>query len=67
MRADVKGNSEDEAAVRKVVTDYTDSWNRHDMQAFARVLTDNVDYVNIATGKAWNRMSGSMLFGLKEA
>ena len=47
------GTSADESAVRKVLAEYADSWNRHDMQAFARIFTDDVDYVNIA-GKHWS-------------
>jgi len=46
------GVRDDEGAVRKVVADYADSWNKHDMQAFSRVFTDDVDYVNIA-GRHW--------------
>ena len=42
----------DETEVRQLVTAYTDAWNRHDTQAFARVFTDDVDYVNIA-GRHW--------------
>ena len=50
--APVNTMSDDERAVRKVLADYSDSWNLHDMQAFARVFTDDVDYVNIA-GAHW--------------
>jgi len=42
----------DEREVRNVLADYAESWNKHDMQAFARVFTDEVDYVNIA-GRHW--------------
>ena len=40
--------SDDESAVRNVLAEYADSWNRHDMVAFRRVFTDDCDYVNIA-------------------
>ena len=42
----------DEREVRRVLADYADSWNKHDMQAFAHVFSDDVDYVNIA-GRHW--------------
>jgi len=43
---------DEERALRKLVSAYSDSWNRHDMEAFATVFTDDVDYVNLA-GVHW--------------
>ena len=41
-----------ESAVRNVLAEFTDSWNRHDMAAFGRLFAENCDYVNIA-GVHW--------------
>jgi uncharacterized protein (TIGR02246 family) len=38
---------DDEHQVRKVLADYAESWNKHDMEAFARIFAADVDYVNI--------------------
>src|SRR5215469_10695128 len=47
------GTAQDEEdQVRKVLADYTDSWNKHDMQNFAHVFTDDEDYINIV-GRHW--------------
>jgi uncharacterized protein (TIGR02246 family) len=45
--------NDDESAVRNVLAEYADSWNRHDMAALGRLFTENCDYVNIA-GVHWN-------------
>lgn len=45
-------NAGDEAAVRKVLALYEDSWNLHDMKTFGSVFTEDCDYVNIA-GVHW--------------
>lgn len=37
----------DEAAVRAVASSFVDTWNRHDMQAFAAVFADDADFVNV--------------------
>jgi uncharacterized protein (TIGR02246 family) len=44
--------NDDESAVRTVLAEYEDSWNRHDMTAFGGLFTENCDYVNIA-GVHW--------------
>jgi len=45
------GNN-DESAVRNVLAEFTDSWNRHDMAAFGRLFAESCDYINIA-GVHW--------------
>jgi uncharacterized protein (TIGR02246 family) len=44
--------NDDESAVRNVLAEYADSWDRHDMAAVGRLFTENCDYVNIA-GVHW--------------
>ena len=40
----------DEQAIRSVLSAYAEAWNRHDMTAWGRLFTDDVDYVNRAGG-----------------
>lgn len=39
--------SQDQEAVRDVVAAFGDSWNRHDMEAFAQLFTEDADFVNV--------------------
>src|SRR5437764_10862665 len=49
------GNSEDEAAIRKIVVEMTDGFNKHDAQASTSMYTPEADFVSvrgeIGTGK----------------
>ena len=40
-------NSQDEAEIRKVETGLQEAWNRHDIRAFANLLTEDGDVVNV--------------------
>jgi uncharacterized protein (TIGR02246 family) len=40
----------DERGIRAVLAAYEEAWNRHDMKAWAKLFTDDVDYVNRAGG-----------------
>src|ERR671913_1011128 len=44
------GRVTDEAAIRKVLADYVGAWNKHDMTAWGKLFTDDVDYVNRGGG-----------------
>jgi ketosteroid isomerase-like protein len=44
------GTAADEEAIRKVLATYVETWNRHDIEAWGRLFTDDVDYVNRAGG-----------------
>jgi uncharacterized protein (TIGR02246 family) len=44
-----RGNM-DEAAIRKVLADYVETWNKHDMTAWGKLFTEDVDYVNRGGG-----------------
>lgn len=43
----------DEQAVREVVDEFPDAWNRHDMNAFGALFTSDADFVNV-TGTLWH-------------
>ena len=45
--------SSDEAAIRRVIDAYVETWNRHDMDAWGQLFTEDVDYVN--RGGGWWR------------
>ena len=45
-----EGRVMDEAAIRKVLADYVEAWNKHDMNAWGQLFTDDVDYVNRGGG-----------------
>ena len=44
--------ADDEAAVRAVVNEFADSWNRHDMKAMHAVDTEDVEWINVV-GQYW--------------
>ena len=44
--------ADDEAAVRSVLRGFEEAWNRHDMDAFARLFTEDADFVNVR-GARW--------------
>ena len=44
--------SNDEEAVRKVVSGFPEAWNRHDMNAYGALFTPDADFVNVS-GLHW--------------
>ena len=42
----------DEQAVRKVIADYGDAWNKHDPDGILALFTDDADWINVA-GSWW--------------
>lgn len=48
------GKTVDEKAIEAVLAAYEAAWNQHDMKAWARLFTADVDYVNRAGG-LWQR------------
>ncbi len=45
--------SNDEPAVRKVIADFGEAWNKHDPSAILALFTDDADWVNVA-GSWWH-------------
>lgn len=44
--------SDDEAAVKAVLSGFEDAWNSHDMDAFGRLFSEDADFVNVR-GTRW--------------
>jgi uncharacterized protein (TIGR02246 family) len=44
--------TDDEVGVRAVVRGFEDAWNRHDMDAFAKLFATDADFVNVF-GARW--------------
>lgn len=45
-------SSQDEAAVRAIVAEFANTWNRHDMKGMHELNTEDVQWINIA-GHIW--------------
>jgi uncharacterized protein (TIGR02246 family) len=45
-------STDDEAAVRRLAAQFEAAWNAHDMEQLGRIVTDDVDFVNVA-GLHW--------------
>jgi hypothetical protein len=48
----IANNADDEQAVRKVIADYGDAWNKHDPDAILALFTDDAD---------WAKRSGELV------
>jgi len=45
-------SAEDESAVRALVNEFANTWNRHDMKAMHELDTEDVEWINV-TGNDW--------------
>jgi uncharacterized protein (TIGR02246 family) len=45
--AQAMDNHQDEQAIRKVVADFTEAWNKHDAHAFSMVFSEDADFTNV--------------------
>jgi uncharacterized protein (TIGR02246 family) len=48
-------NITDEKLIKKVLTDFTDAWNKHDAKAFSDVFSDDADFTNVRGTSAHGR------------
>jgi uncharacterized protein (TIGR02246 family) len=48
-------SANDEQAIRKLVTDFMDAWNKHDAHAFAETFTEDADFTNVRGDSAHGR------------
>lgn len=40
-------SSKDEERIKKVLTDFTDAWNKHDAKAFSNIFSEDADFTNV--------------------
>jgi uncharacterized protein (TIGR02246 family) len=40
-------NTKDEELIKKVLTDFTDAWNKHDAKAFSMIFAVDADFTNV--------------------
>src|SRR3712207_2607477 len=41
------GGVKDEEAIRKVLADFVEAWNKHDAKAFSLVFAEDADFTNV--------------------
>jgi uncharacterized protein (TIGR02246 family) len=49
------GRARDEEAIRNVLADFIDAWNRHDAKAFSMVFAEDADFTNVSGVSAHGR------------
>lgn len=55
VTAKAQGSPADEAAIRRLVSEMTDGFNRHDAAAYMRLYTPDADFVSVRGEKAKGR------------
>ena len=40
-------SAKDEERIKKVLTDFTDAWNKHDAKVFSNVFSEDADFTNV--------------------
>ena len=48
-------NTKDEELIKKVLTAFTDAWNKHDAKAFSNVFSEDADFTNVRGVSAHGR------------
>lgn len=43
-----KENAKDQEAIKEIEAHWQDAWNRHDMKAFAALVSEDVDFITVA-------------------
>jgi uncharacterized protein (TIGR02246 family) len=49
------GGAKDEEGIRRVLTDFTEAWNKHDAKAFSMAFAEDADFTNVAGVSAHGR------------
>ena len=49
------GSVKDEEAIRKVLADFVEAWNKHDAKAFSMVFAEDADFTNVRGMSAHGR------------
>lgn len=47
--------TKDEERIKKVLSDFTDAWNKHDAKAFSNVFSEDADFTNVRGTSAHGR------------
>ena len=47
--------SDDRRAIEALASSFQDSWNRHDIDALASLMAEDVDYVTVVGAKDWEK------------
>ena len=53
--ADDSVNNPDEVQIKKVLTAFTDAWNKHDAKSFSLVFAEDADFTNVRSAGACGR------------
>ena len=48
-------NANDEELIKKVLTIFTDAWNKHDAKAFSNIFSEDADFTNVRGTSAHGR------------
>ncbi|MCI0391997.1 MAG: SgcJ/EcaC family oxidoreductase [Acidobacteria bacterium] len=54
-RTQTKGNAADRKAIEAIAASFQDAWNRHDMEAMASLVAEDVDYVTVVGARGWEK------------
>ena len=54
-QATESANTKDEERIKKVLTDFSDAWNKHDVKAFSNVFSEDADFTNVRGTSAHGR------------
>ncbi len=54
-RPQTKANNADRKAVEAIAANFKDAWNRHDMDALAALVAEDVDYVTVVGASDWEK------------
>jgi uncharacterized protein (TIGR02246 family) len=54
-RPQTKANNADRQAVEAIAAGFQSAWNRHDIEALAALVAEDVDYVTVAGARDWEK------------
>lgn len=55
VRPQTKTNNADRKTVEAIAASFQDAWNRHDMDALAALMAEDVDYVTVVGSRDWEK------------
>ncbi len=54
-KTNLGSSAQDEKGIRKVLTDFTEAWNKHDAKAFSMAFAEDADFTNVRGTSAHGR------------